>query len=76
MPAKEMQVSMLEVKSSARLRNVCGGYTAFLLVERQIPYRKVAGLSPAESAGEFSSPQLTFCFDSYSGIRSTLVLPQ
>ena len=28
------------------------------------------------AAGEFSSPGLTFCADSYFGIRSTPVLPQ
>ena len=31
---------------------------------------------PAGAAGEFSSPGLTFCADSYFGIRSTPVLPQ
>ena len=30
---------------------------------------------PAGAAGEFSSPGSTFCADSYSGIRSTPVLP-
>ena len=28
------------------------------------------------AAGEFSSPESTFCTDSYFGIRSTSVLPQ
>ena len=31
---------------------------------------------PAGAAGEFSSPVLTFCADSHSGIRSAPVLPQ
>ena len=31
---------------------------------------------PAGAAGEFSSPESTFCADSYFGIRSTPVLPQ
>ena len=31
---------------------------------------------PAAAAGEFFSPGSTFCADSYSGIRSTPVLPQ
>ena len=30
----------------------------------------------AGAAGEFSSPGLAFCADSYFGIRSTPVLPQ
>ena len=32
--------------------------------------------NPAEVAGEFSSPESTFCADSYLSIRSTPVLPQ
>ena len=31
---------------------------------------------PAGAAGEFSSPESTFCADSHSGIRSSPVLPQ
>ena len=31
---------------------------------------------PVEAAGEFSSPDSTFCADSIFGIRSTPVLPQ
>ena len=33
-------------------------------------------LVPAGAAGEFSSPGLTFCADSYFSIRSTPMLPQ
>ena len=31
---------------------------------------------PAGAAGEFSSPESTFCADSNFGVRSTPVLPQ
>ena len=54
------------------------------LLEDGIAFGKSAGLMiemlrvriPAEAAGEFSSPVLTFCTDSYSGVLSIPVLPQ
>ena len=36
------------------------------LVERRSRVPKAWGLMPAGAAGEFSSPELTFCADSYS----------
>ena len=37
---------------------------------------RVQAQIPPGAAGEFSSPRLTFCADSYFGIRSTPLLPQ
>ena len=45
-------------------------------VERRTRDWKVVGLNPAGAVGEFSSPWLTFCADSYFSICSTSVLPQ
>ena len=47
-----------------------------LLVEHRTRHRKPLRVRiPAGAAGEFSSPELTLCADSF-GVRSTPVLPQ
>ena len=43
------------------------------VVQRWTRDRNVAGSSPGRCAGEFSSPESSFCADSYFGIRSTPV---
>ena len=45
-------------------------------LERRTRDRKVPGRVSAGAAGEFPSPESTFCADSYFGVRSSPVLPQ
>ena len=46
--------------------NTVGGAGIVCWLERRTLDRKVASLNRAGAVGEFSSPELTFCADSYS----------
>ena len=54
----------LNPREPSLLGHLQSGSRNSLLVERRTHDRKVASSSPSASAGEFSSPELTFCADS------------